>query len=791
MKTTSNEEFAYAMTPLKFLSWPVGTWPFQVYDIFSLIRTIFSVSLLLLMIAIVQMELYLDRTDAENNLDALLLINCGILAVAKVMCFRIRSIGLVSNFSSAIKDYNELNSEENRVIVRRHAYMGRVACASLIFCSYVGSTLFMTVPMLAGDEQEVINVTEESAIKYPIPSKNILAIINMPENMYFVVFIIEYIMLLLTSTGNLGSDSLFFGIAFHLCGQVEILRLKYNKLSNENERTMKRVSLLTRRHVYLLKLSDMLNETISSILVIQLFSSCVLICTTGFEFILALSTGNIVMIIRICIAMSVLLIQLFAYSYVGEYLKTQTEGLGNSVYFCTWYDMPKNVSQNIIFIIMRAQHPFLLTAGKFFVVNMETYMSILKTSMSYLSVLRVMVNLTSSKKMKTTSNKDFTYAMIPLKFLSWPVGTWPFQVHEIFSISRTIFSISLLLLMVVILQMELYLDRSNAENNLDALLLINCGILAVAKVMCFRIRPIGLVSNFSSAIKDYNELNSEENRVIMRRHAYMSRVACASLISCSFFASTLFMTVPMLTGNKEDIINVTEKSIIKYPIPSKNALAIINMPENLSFMVFIVEYMMLLFTSTGNLGSDSLFFGIVFHLCGQVEILKLKYSKLSNTNERTMEHIILLIKRHIYLLNLSKMLNETVSSILVIQLFSSCVLICTTGFQLILTLTFGNVVLTIKILAEISILLIQLFAYSYVGEYLKTQTEGIGNSVYFCTWYDMPKNVSKDIIFIIMKSQRPVLLTAGKFFVVNMETYMSILRTSMSYLSVLRVMVNS
>ena len=163
------------------------------------------VSLQLLMIAIVQMELYLDRTDAENNLDALLLINCGILAVAKVMCFRIRSIGLVSNFSSAIKDYNELNSEENRVIVRRHAYMGRVACASLIFCSYVGSTLFMTVPMLAGDEQEVINVTEESAIKYPIPSKNILAIINMPENMYFVVFIIEYIMLLLTSTGNLGN----------------------------------------------------------------------------------------------------------------------------------------------------------------------------------------------------------------------------------------------------------------------------------------------------------------------------------------------------------------------------------------------------------------------------------------------------------------------------------------------------------------------------------------------------------------------------------------------------------
>ncbi|KAG9428342.1 odorant receptor Or2-like isoform X1 [Apis mellifera carnica] len=393
--------------------------------------------------------------------------------------------------------------------------------------------------------------------------------------------------------------------------------------------------------------------------------------------------------------------------------------------------------------------------------------------------------------MKTTSNKDFTYAMTLLKFLSWPVGTWPFQVYDTFSLTRTIFSISLLLLMIIIVQVELYLDRTNAENNLDALLLINCGILAVGKVMSFRVRSTGLVFNFTSAVNDYNESNDEENRMIMRRHAYMGRVACTSLISCSYVCSTLFITVPMLAGDEIQVINATEENAIKYPIPSKNALEIINMPDNLYFVVFIVEYMMLLFTSIGNLGSDSVFFGIVFHLCGQVEVLKREYSKLFNKNEKITEHFILLIKRHIYLLNLSKMLNETISSILIIQLFSSCVLICTTGFQFILALSIGNIVLTIKILIIMCVLLIQLFAYSYVGEYLKTQTESVGNSVYFCTWYDMPKNVSKDIIFIIMKAQRPVLLRAGKIFVVNMETYISILKTSMSYLSVLRVMVNS
>lgn len=46
MKESSDEDFAYAMTPLKIMSWPVGTWPLQVYDILSAIRAIIAILLL-------------------------------------------------------------------------------------------------------------------------------------------------------------------------------------------------------------------------------------------------------------------------------------------------------------------------------------------------------------------------------------------------------------------------------------------------------------------------------------------------------------------------------------------------------------------------------------------------------------------------------------------------------------------------------------------------------------------------------------------------------------------------
>lgn len=160
-------------------------------------------------------------------------------------------------------------------------------------------------------------------------------------------------------------------------------------------------------------------------------------------------------------------------------------------------------------------------------------------------------------------------------------------------------------------------------------------------------------------------------------------------------------------------------------------------------------------------------------------------------NGKSKEDLHSLIKRHGYLLKLGKMLNDTISSVLAIQLLTSCILICTCGFQFILALEVRNVMMVVKTIAVLNALMVQLFAYSYVGDYLKCQMNDIGYSIYDCSWYKLPANVAKDIIVTILKSHEPVHLMAGKFFVVNLENFMSILKTSISYLSVLRVMIST
>ncbi|XP_039314714.1 odorant receptor 30a [Solenopsis invicta] len=110
------------------------------------------------------------------------------------------------------------------------------------------------------------------------------------------------------------------------------------------------------------------------------------------------------------------------------------------------------------------------------------------------------------------------------------------------------------------------------------------------------------------------------------------------------------------------------------------------------------------------------------------------------------------------------------------------------GFQLLLKL---KVVLTISTTTVVIVLLLQLFSYCCVGDYLKCQMEEIADSIYSSNWYCLPAKLMRNILLVIMRSQQPVQLLAGKFFTVNIKTYMTILKTSLSYFSVLRVMMDT
>jgi len=92
-------------------------------------------------------------------------------------------------------------------------------------------------------------------------------------------------------------------------------------------------------------------------------------------------------------ALSGVLTQLTLYSFIGNYLKSEMEEIGISIYQSAWYSFPRKLTKNVVFILTQIKSPVTLQAGNFIIVNLSTYVSILKTSFSYLSVLRIMLGV--------------------------------------------------------------------------------------------------------------------------------------------------------------------------------------------------------------------------------------------------------------------------------------------------------------------------------------------------------------------------------------------------------------
>ena len=157
------------------------------------------------MMVVLFLEINFGSGDAYVKLDGLMVMFCAVLSVLQLLSFRIYADNLIRNFSSAINDYFAINTEEKRTIIRRHAFMGRMICYSIIFFAYLASSIFMLTPMIAGNKDiQVDDVSKTQASELPMPL-TFLGDLHIPSSLYFVISTLQYTILMLTSTSNCGN----------------------------------------------------------------------------------------------------------------------------------------------------------------------------------------------------------------------------------------------------------------------------------------------------------------------------------------------------------------------------------------------------------------------------------------------------------------------------------------------------------------------------------------------------------------------------------------------------------
>ncbi|KYN43792.1 Odorant receptor 43a, partial [Trachymyrmex septentrionalis] len=197
--------------------------------------------------------------------------------------------------------------------------------------------------------------------------------------LYEIVISAQAISIIMAAISYTGVDTFLCLLVFHICAQMEILKERFLSLNNFKDFDIG-LSFNLKDHLRLIRSVDIIDNTFNLMLLTLLVFFAMLFCLQGFLIVNIIDgSGEGVSIMRICWLVSIL-INTFAhmclYCVVGEILIAKGEGIFYAAYNYTWYLRTPNEAKNLMLIMIRAERPLYITAGKIFPMTLSMFCSV-------------------------------------------------------------------------------------------------------------------------------------------------------------------------------------------------------------------------------------------------------------------------------------------------------------------------------------------------------------------------------------------------------------------------------
>ncbi|XP_011862403.1 PREDICTED: odorant receptor 82a-like isoform X2 [Vollenhovia emeryi] len=239
-------------------------------------------------------------------------------------------------------------------------------------------------------------------------------------------------------------------------------------------------------------------------------------------------------------------------------------------------------------------------------------------------------------------------------------------------------------------------------------------------------------------------------------------------------------------GNAAKVDNYSRELPIKMEFP-------FDVSESPTFECFLIGqffYELVLASIVGMM--NALLVSLILHVSGQIDIMRQDIDEISNSkNDPSTSLVVIksLICKHQKIIILSENIENLYTYIALMQLLWNTLVICCTGFVIIITLgTNDSGTTSIKSVSFYLAITLEVFILCFAGEFLSAKSRSISDAIYESLWYNMPPTNSRILMFVILRSQKRLTITAGKVVDLTLEGFTSIMKASASYVSVLNAM---
>ncbi|XP_076224744.1 odorant receptor 10-like isoform X1 [Nomia melanderi] len=355
----------------------------------------------------------------------------------------------------------------------------------------------------------------------------------------------------------------------------------------------------------------------------------------------------------------------------------------------------------------------------------------------------------------------------------WPGTPYP-GVHKAFWV------IAMVLLQTY--QYEYVITRLRTES---LMILIDSVTIAIPfTLVCIKLIVAWINHSVLREILSTMEYDCKKYAVIDTKNV-MSKTAIlsfrlTSLVASCYLMSTAFYTIGTFAAQQAND-STSRQLLFKMNLP-------FDAHESPAYELVMTAQILHLATSAITFGIfSSLLLMVTLHVGCHIDILCQKMMDSFDTLGN--EQIRFFINRQQEIIIFVEKVERLFTYIALSQLLSNTVVTCCLGYLIVISVTAENgLPMLLKSIMFYNVVCLEVFIYCFVGEFLDIKSKMIAKVAYEIPWYNLQPSVSRQVVLLILRAQRGLPLTFGKFSNLNLESFTSIMKASASYMSVLLAM---
>ncbi|XP_011878565.1 PREDICTED: odorant receptor 13a-like [Vollenhovia emeryi] len=392
-----------------------------------------------------------------------------------------------------------------------------------------------------------------------------------------------------------------------------------------------------------------------------------------------------------------------------------------------------------------------------------------------------------------TERKDILqsrYYAIPRLYMTL-AGLWPYQSIR----NRYLrFVPTFTICSIVLIPMLLYVNI--AMTDLDDL--FEC-MPTILITIIFSFKLASLMAN-SEKIKaclktienDWLSLNTDSERAILQRHTTYGQYL--TIFYAVFMVTTglLYMLKSIVLIMIEDTSNSTRLAVTKLPFRVEYGYRI----DQYFYPILIHCYLTVYSHVTATVAADSFYFALIQHACGMFSVVghMLEHigedidanfnQKPDKIDDKNYNKALNCLRKHLHVIEFAELIESTFTRIFLVSVSLNMIGGSICGIQVLMNLNDAK-----DIIAPLAIYVAQLthlFFQFWQAQFLLDYSAAPYESICRANWYYTSERCKKLLLLIMSRTVSPCRITAGKVATLSIESFGVVLKTSMSYFTMLR-----